>query len=240
MQKLAVARLTSQILRDVSAPGTGQARASELAKHADIPLENLAGLIDEVLAELTQLVLDSEFVITICGNLVKVERRAAAKGVFTFLPLTAPADSFGPSFRECEELADKAIALLPSHHQNDAAGRRRIVEVLAKRPYEEVEQVLEASLWISKKTPGLKFWQAAMRRLSDAGDKEAWPRRLSEAQDTLPAREEAVSFLATIWGSAKPEELAQAAWGSGVFAGRVFAEVEKRRADKAKATTARE
>lgn len=240
MQKLAVARLTSQILRDVSAPGTGQARASELAKQADIPLENLAGLIDEVLAELTQLVLDSEFVITINGGLVNVERRAAAKGVFSFRPLTASADSLGLSLPERKELAEIAIELLPSHHRTDAAGRRRIVEVLAKRPYEEVEQVLEASLWIAKKTQGLTFWQAAMKRLRDAGDTDAWSRRLGEAQETLPARLEAVRFLATIQGSAKPEELAQAAWGYGVFAGRVSAEVEKRRAGKAKATTAGE
>lgn len=233
MKKLAVARLVSQILRDMPAPGSGQARASELAAHAGVQVADLAGLIGKVMAELTQLALDSEFAVTIDGDFVNVERRAARMGVFSSPQLiVAPMKSLGLSLQERKRLADKVIALLPSYYRTDAAGRRRIVEVLATRPYEEVEQVLEASLWIAKQTKGLTFWQAAMRRLKEARENSTWERRLEEAQDTFPDRYADVRMLAEVRGSAKPEDLTQASWSYGVFVERVLDEIESRRAQK--------
>lgn len=225
---LAVARIVSQILRDMPTNGTAEIRTSVLAEIAGVQPENLPSLQNDVLTELELRVLESDYSVDIRDDVTTVNRRLARHGAFKFHP--APDVGVkGPSLEERERLADGIILKLPESYRNDAAGRRRIVEVLLLRPAAEVEDILESAFWISYKTEKkYGFWQLAMQRFKVADDETKWLRRLVESHGSKIEQQENLDMLIAVYkpDSQKLETMAPL---SGIFPSRVRAEAARRK-----------
>lgn len=225
---LAVARIVSQILRDMPTSGTAEIRTSALAEIAGVALSELPRLKDQVLTELELRVLESDYSVDIRDDVTTVTRRLARHGAFKFHP--APDVGVkGPSLEERKRLADGIILKLPESRRNDRAGRMRIIEVLLLRPVAEVEDILESAFWIAHQSNDYSFWQLAMRRLKDAGDETKWLRRLDESHGSKMEQQEKLDMLIAAYGS-DSQRLETRAPLCGILFSRVTAEVARRQA----------
>lgn len=224
---LAVARIVSQILRDMPTNGTGEIRTSVLAEIAGVQPESLPSLQGDVLTELELRVLESDYSVDIRDDVTTVTRCSARRGAFTFQATVVAADLEG--LEERERLADEIFLKIPESYRNDAAGRRRIVEVLLLRPAAEVEDILESAFWISYKTEKkYGFWQLAMQRFKVADDETKWLRRLVESHGSKIEQQENLDMLIAVYkpDSQKLETMAPL---SGIFPSRVRAEAARRK-----------
>jgi hypothetical protein len=226
---LAVARIVSQILRDMPTNGTGEIRTSVLAEIAGVQPESLPSLQGDVLTELELRVLESDYSVDIRDDVTTVTRCSARRGAFTFQATVVAADLEG--LEERERLAGEIFLKIPECYRNDAAGRRRIVEVLLIRPASEVEDILESAFWIARKTKKYGFWQLAMQRFKFAANDLEWSRRLVESQGSRTEQQKDLDMLIATAGPNNPRMESRAQL-CGIFPSRVNTERALRKAQE--------
>lgn len=223
------ARIMGQVLRDMPTNGIGEVRTDDLATFAEVSLHELPGIRHEVLAELALRVLDAEYSFDVGADVTTIRRSPAQQNLIVFCPATDAAAAQAISLDERQRLADELIATIPATRRDDAAGRRRILDTLAKRPSSEVAEMLEGALLISK-TQSVGYWPAVMKRLGEAADEDKWLRRLDEVRGLAGERQRKVDMLADVYKLSTHDKIEETAPRHGVYARRVIDEIARLKA----------